>query len=826
MVKQVPIQTGLKENLNTGSAVQFNAQQIEPMKDVVTDDLGRASRAFSGAQEVAQRLSDQLNDAEATKLYNEAYSEIEQNQKEYLQKQGLEAVATTTTEKDAEPKNVLDIYRNDNLDKILEKYRNKASNGSVRYMFETKAGVSISDSQDKMTQYSIKQQQIGLTKVLTDQLAITKRQIVDDYEKWAVEGSVYQTRLYVGLALVDEIALLKGLQIDPTKGRVSSQYLEMKRAFILEVSKEVSAKLRKDKKFEQAGKYLNSFNPDKGLLELNKKEHIAHNRSKCVDATIRDNNNTNDGTYLSSANRMLCLASANSHDDGTGSGVNDNHHSKNVDTTEKSQAENIELSEQILNTKSKFYRPDSTLNGALPNQHRTIHMFASQHLGVEKADSFYTKAKSEIDIDPQKYKNDPVYAKNINSQIITNYKKLITEESEKKYKRKDIVDLQNEINKLPRPTWNKGEPRESYRQRVLAWKKKIDEVKAAAADDPKYIDKIVNDLNILEGEIDYDYDPSNETTIEIDPVTNLQPLSVLLQKLEATIQDPKELAIAKKDLQIKYDELKKSRENLYNQSLNTAKTIAFAKEGGWRDLEDNNIDINNFKEEDQEMLKNGHPEKSDTDTLIILDRDPANLGDNLIANLHKISKKDFIELQDYAATLNSKDKVLDVSIETDMLDLTLKEYDLQFIKNGKFDKDDYLQISQTWRKLIDEEQRNTNKKLTRERKKQILEGILTNTVVYDFGVLQGDHEWPIAIVDKKQQKDTYVKVGGRTIWLYEINDFQREKMIEKIKDNGQQVTEQLIAEMWVFGGRSKIDNEEDWRKYNLEKELSSTSSMQ
>ena len=144
---------------------------------------------------------------------------------------------------------------------------------------------------------------------------------------------------------------------------------------------------------------------------------------------------------------MYCLSSSNQYDDGKGAGVTEGLHSDEVDTTEKTINDNMEMTEQILNTQSKFYKPDSALNGTLINQHKTTHMFAALHLGVEKADSLYTKAKSQIDIDPKQFKNNPVYAKNINAKIITNYKKLIIEEANKKY-RPEIVELENKIKKL------------------------------------------------------------------------------------------------------------------------------------------------------------------------------------------------------------------------------------------------------------------------------------------------------------------------------------------------------------------------------------------
>ena len=381
-------------------------------------------------QKAAQSLADQLNDAEATKLYNEFYPELENNHNAYLEKKGLDAVSSIPpVEEGGEYNNQLDLYKNDNLKNLLEKYTKKASNGSVKYMFETKASQAIADSQNKMIQHSIKQQAIGATEVLTNHLEITKREIVNDYEKWNVPGSVYETRKYVGMALIDEIAMVNGWNIDPTKGRVSSLYIDLKSKYLYEISTGVVDMMRKNGIDNQIIKaYIQTYSPELGeqttdnLLEINKKEAIVHNLNKCVEATLRDNGNTNDGSYISSANKLYCLSSSNQYDDGKGAGVTEGLHSDEVDTTEKTINDNMEMTEQILNTQSKFYKPDSALNGTLINQHKTTHMFAALHLGVEKADSLYTKAKSQIDIDPKQFKNNPVYAKNINAKIITNYK--------------------------------------------------------------------------------------------------------------------------------------------------------------------------------------------------------------------------------------------------------------------------------------------------------------------------------------------------------------------------------------------------------------------
>ena len=852
MVKQVPVTTQLGETLDVGSAVQFSGGSVEPMQNKMPGQIQRQSTALLQMQKAAQSLADQLNDAEATQLYNEFYPELENNHNSYLEKKGLDAVSSIPpVEEGGEYNNQLDLYKNDNLKNLLEKYTKKASNGSVKYMFETKASQAIADSQNKMIQHSIKQQAIGATEVLTNHLEITKREVVNDYEKWNVPGSVYETRKYVGMALIDEIAMVNGWNIDPSKGRVSSQYIDLKSKYLYEVSTGVVDMMRKNGIDNQIIKaYIQTYSPELGeqttdnLLEINKKEAIVHNLSKCVEATLRDNGNTNDGSYISSANKLYCLSSSNQYDDGKGAGVTEGLHSDDVDTTEKTINDNMEMTEQILNLKSKFYRADSELNGTLINQHKTTHIFAALHLGVEKADSLYTKAKSQIDIDPKQFKNNPVYAKNINAKIITNYKKLIIEEANKKY-RPEIVELENKIKKLE-ATPDVSSPyvgglgplpgSKAYKNQEIdnKKKKKIKQLKnqleLANVEDPKFVEKIISDLDILESEIDYDYDPQITEKLKIDSKSGLQPLSVLEQKLRATIKDPKELDLALKDLRIKHNDITNASNELYDKNLDKAKTIAFAREGGHEDLLENGIDITKFDEKDQKILVKGQPENSDLDTVIMLNDNPEELKDNLSKYSYKLNKLDYMKLEEYASTLNNDATVRAVKIDNKLLELTINKKGFANVINSKGDeeqKTNYLELLEEWKRLIDEEQIRTDTTLTRERKKEILENLLDDKVLTGegekinkkfFGLVGGEFVGqPRITLDDDQLTKAYVEINGEQIMLSSINDYMRKKIIRKLEDNGVLPTSQAIANYWVLAGKPTVDNDYDYKIWNNNK---------
>ena len=700
-------------------------------------------------------------------------------------------------------------------------------------MFEAKAHQAIADSQNKMTQHSIKQQKIGATEVLAEHLEITKKEIVGDYEKWNVDGSVYQTRKFVGLALIDEVAMVNGWNIDATQGRVSSQYLELRSKYLYEVATGVLDKMKLNGiDHEQRKKYIQSVYGDFGEktadkhLEINEKEGKLHKLSACVEATLRDNGNTNDGSYISSANKLYCLSSSNSFNDGKNASVTQGLHSDEVDTTEKTISDNMEMTEQILNSESKFYRPDSELNGSLINQHKTTHMFAALHLGVSKADSLYTKAKSQVDIDLEQFKNNPVYAKNINAKIITNYKNLIIEEATKKYK-PEIVKLQNEIEKLEEQKKKfKGMGGEGIKRRKIT--KKItqlnNQLELANLEDPKFVEKIVADLNILEEEIDYNYDSQITSELKIDEVSGLQPLSVLEQKLKATIQDPEELKVALKDLRTKYNDITNASNELYEQNLNKATTIAFAREGGHKDLIENGININDFKEEDQKKLINGQPENSDVNTILMLRDNQSELRNNLNKYSFKLNKLDYMKLEEYAATLDSEQKVVAVRSDKKLLNLYISKYGFDDIINEKKGNEEannnYLELHTEWERLIDEAQiANNGKTISREKKIALLERLLDDEVFTGektggfFGIGSKEVTQPRSTFTLDPKDGAYVNVYGNNIQLSSINSFMRDLIKQRLEAAGQIASAYNIAQMWVDIGKPTVDNKYDYEIY-------------
>ena len=462
----------------------------------------------------------------------------------------------------------------------------------------------------------------------------------------------------------------------------------------------------------------------------------------------------------------MCLKSNHYVNDGNGGAVYDGNHSNEINIAGQTQENNIDTLEKIRN-ESKFYKLDS--NATLINEHQTTHLFAVQHLGVKKADSLYTKAKSSVEIDTARYKEDATYAKQINEKIINNYNKLINEEANKKYK---------------------GD----------------------------YVNAIANDLEIIKKGINYDGD----FTSDVDFITGLRPLEVLKAEIKETITDPKQQKYALQDLEIKYKKISSERTKVYNEGLNAAKEIAFAEEGGWKNLEANGIKIENFSESDQEILKKGQPEESDLDTLIELEKNPVEVATNLPAYSQLLSKSDYLGLKNYANSLRSESSTGSATADSTMFDDTLITYGFDTIftkKKGKGregntgetdldKKKDYIQLKAEWKERINQFITDNNgAKPTNAEKQNMLNEILNDKVYVKTPWFKQHIQIPAEALDDDQFKDAFVFVGSEKVFTYNIPKDVREYFISGYVAAGMSYTEQMIANEWLLHGKKKSKKE-------------------
>jgi len=828
---QVPLQTAPSVQLERGSEVQYGATGIEPVKDVVTDDIKRLEKAQQEMGLTLAKLDNELSDAEGKQLANDYATDLNALQNEYTNLKGANAVGTV--EVDGEQVPVFEQYQS-RAKELYESYKEKASSGTVQSIFGSKSSVYTRSFIDDITKHSLKQQRDYNETETSKEIDIHKDKAKTHFESWNNPNGEFRKSYAIGLAKIQEKAELKGWNLDPEKEDgngnkigISSQYYDAVEEYNMEIMKAVIDGLRGKNDFDGAKKFLMSLDPNGESKEINEvvrkvtAEQIEHGNSKCVDSIISNNGDQNDGRLASQFDALQCLSSNQAHDDGKGGSVVDGNNSNEIDITDRTQSENRETLDQIRST-SKFYQPDSGVR--LIPQHQTTHLFAIQKLGVKKADSLYTKAKSSIEIDKQRFKVDPEYATEINKQILAKYNELIIEASVEKYGNKDRLKLETQIAELEkapnlyRPGLSTGPPSQSdiiNMNMDLAKNKKLSELRKKLdkleENDPKYIEKIANDLKIITNGIDYDY--SGESTVEVDEVTGLQPLAVLKAKLKATITDPKELATATKDLEIKYNKLKTEREELYNGALEKAQEIAFAEPGGWKNLKASNIDIDSFTKEDQEILRNGPPEESDIETVANLDANVDEVVNNLNAHRPKLSATQYLKLKQYAENLKGNEsKYVEATGDNTLFKDTLYKngYDWVYGNLKGENAATFHSIKTEWIDRIDYVQTHVEgRKLTREEKLKLLNNVLIDKVSVEEGILGIGARRDISIgeiinpdklektfvnVNVKQENGTFKK---ERIFGSDIDDLVQAEIMKYLYRNKHAMSQQRIAEIWV-----------------------------
>ena len=782
---RVPLTTDLNQNLQIGSEVQFSGGTVEPVRDVVSDDIKRNAQAQVQLGQTINKLDDELNDAEATELANLFNNELENIGNSYLELEGGLAVKSVKNGTTGELTNPYDEH-NSQIENTLAKYSNLSSNGMVKYMFEKNARVNIQDVQGQMVRHSLKQQRKYKLDETDASIELHKKKALNGFADYNKEDGIFITNYLAAHEKLKAKSVLEGWNIDPNavnlKGEkigVSEQYLKEKSELNLEMLKGVVDKFNENDDGQNLKKFLQIFEPlvnKQDFSEINtsvEKKQNESNSEKCVNAIINNNSNINNGDFITQSNKLMCLSSNHQYEDGTGNLVVDGHNTSEVITDNKKQSENIESLQQIRDT-SKFYSSDSNLKGSLPNQHQTTHLFAIQKLGVKKADALYTKAKSEIEIDKDKYKNDITYANKINKKILEKYNSFIGEEVNKKFSGTDAGNA--------------------------------------------YRDTILNDLQIISKSVSFS-DNAETVEVKVDPITSLRSLEELKKELKETITNEDTQAHAIKDLEAKYNKIKNTKLAIYNQELNAAKEIAFAEPNGWQYLAANGIKIEDFTKEDQEILKNGQPIESNKNVVIDLEKNPLEVVNNLPSYRHLLSQSDYTEFKRYAESLNSDAKVLAATVDSDMFDASLIRYGYTDIVNKVTDdpkaKDqynfrfDYKQIKDAWKTRVDQEQIRTGKTLTRDQKQNILNEILADGVITKrWGLFRkSDITIPTVALEADQFKDAFVFVGSERIYVKRIPDEVRRYFIKGYEAANIPYTEQMIADEWVLHGKKKSEKE-------------------
>ena len=757
--------------LETNAPPMLRGGSVQQMQDVVTDDIKKLGAAQKQIGDLAIKLQEERDDAVYTQKHNEYITKVNETKLKYSSLEGINAVKQVGVDPDTdEPITVLDQQKAE-LSKLLEDFEGTLENDRQKFMFKTAAASTLNSASVAMTKHSIKEEQKYADAEFLNAIDLAADTTGQNYEDWHDLTGEFAKHGQVAILLANRYAFKKGWPAE------SSQRASLIQKVATKIHQSTLNQMIAAKDFDDAKLYLEKAT-EEGTVNAtlfntySQKINTGYNKQngeRKANAILTNRGNTNSGDFVDRANKLFELDSFNTTNDGTGKTVNYGFRPDEVDTSDLTETDAKELLEQIQNS-SKFYNPESNLR--LLSQHATTHLFIAKHFGVNKADAYFTKAKSELEIDKTKYKENATYAKDINEKII-----------------EKVIGYTNE-----------------------------EAIKKFGKDDSSYVDIIANDLQILKTDIDYEYNPANGITYVTDEKTGMPLLADLKKKLKNTIKNEDQLEYALAELEKNYNAEKEDKEEQYDALLEQDKEKAFAREDGWTDIEDLSI----YTREDQRILKNGHPEESDTNTYAyLLDNPTEILPENLGKYRDKLSKSDYRKFLAEGQKLQGGGNadIIAVTSDVTMLKNTLNKYDMGKLhtSKNKQKKERYIAIQEAWKNEINAQQIIKGKKLTRAEKQTALNTVLLDNVNIDndpfLGFIGGGDtkDKNIFFVDQDRLEDVYVDIPYKDenvrVFTSKIDDDVLELIQDSLRRANKPVTQKNIADYFVRKGQPKNVNE-------------------
>ena len=771
----VPFQNTPTEQLRVGSAPQLSATEIRPMDDVVTDDIQKSSQAFRQFAQIAKNIQLEKDDAKSKELSSEYQTRALEIENSYLALEQGNAVAQVGTGDDGKPIFAYDQKINE-LNALKEEISEKAENKNQLAIYNEKTAASLYSATNRMSKHSLAEQtKYANTNALADiKNTVTEASLsVDDFNLG--QDSEYVKNLIALDVKIKNYLDAKGVTFigDSNGSEIDSEsYINLRNGFLNDVHDSAIAKLMQGNEYRKVKEYLD-WNQKNGTIssaQLNK--HIKtvttaikkENSDDIVESIISSKNlNSNDGGATSSINFIMSLESSNNVNNKNG-----------LPYIEGNGKEITHKNLENLQNTSKFYRADATVS--LPPEHRTTHLFLTKELGVEEADRIFTKATTLLKedgfvIDKERMKIDSAYAAEVNTKLIEKTMAIGKVELTKKYGVGNELDIANK------------------------------------------------DLDFVVSKIDYKYAETQQPQIRVDElgVFNLEDA---LTRARNNIQDKTVLEYVETNLKSIHSERKDFAEENYDLLLEPAKETAFAEDGGWTKIKPEIFE--KFTREDQQILKNGHPEESDTDTYAKLLDDPTQtLPENLGKYRHLLSKTDYRKFLAAGEALSGggSNGVIAANGDVTMLKNTLNKYDMGnlYTSKNKLKKQRYIAIHEAWLNEINAQQITLKRKLSRAEKQAALNTVLIDNVNVDndpfLGFIGGGDtkDKNVFFVDQDRLEDVYVDVPYKDenvrIFTSKIDQNVLKLIQDSLRKAGKPVTQKNIADYFVRKGQPKNVNE-------------------
>ena len=429
---RVPLQQTPQVGIDTGSAPQFTGGQIQPVQDVVTDDIQRFGQAQMDVAKVAFKIQDQINDTNTTKLHNEFLDEVNKIELDYLSLTGGDAVATIDKDENDNPITAFD-QSTIKINELLENIASKADNAEIKFMFENKAASSSRVAIESMTKHSIVQSKKYQNAEIEANITKLSREASGDWKNYKDPESKWAINTAAAIAQANNFADLNGMLAN------SSQRANLINATYNTIHKDTLDSMITAESFVVAQTYLNdvigsgTINP---LIAKQYQKIINTGYTQTTGTEIGDSIFDNIGDITSGdrttvLNFLNTLESNNVANDGTGgfvkNGVHFNENNELIDYTKEDSFQSIETE----SFESKFYNAD-TNSFTFAQENLPLYMMLVTKIGVKKADSIFTKGKTNAG------------GKDANNEDIVNNIVILSKEALlKKYTNENYLNLVN-----------------------------------------------------------------------------------------------------------------------------------------------------------------------------------------------------------------------------------------------------------------------------------------------------------------------------------------------------------------------------------------------
>ena len=782
---QVPM--NLTQNIQGGAPALYSGGQVATMKDTVSGATAKLAQAQSKAGQEFNAIRDEFQLARDDAVFKKAHADFAKEANEikfkYLALESEGAVRTVGTNPDTnQPISILDQQKND-IEAIRQQYLGNLENSRQIEAFDIKSGATKETISNRMGVHYISENSKFLKNSAIADIATQTKEAGENYKDFFDLNGEYNASLTAALQLQTKEDNRIGLSPDSPirKNNMLQVWNSVQSAALDTMIAEGDFKTAfafLERNYNQ----LNKMSPAtfKTYNEIVKKGYKKQVGEKQATNIFNYRGNPNSDDPLSKINFTFLLSSNHAADDGRNAPTTNGLNALDGQNPDLSDTE---ASEYWFNAskESKFFNEETGVMKIIP-EHQTMQLFAIQTLGVEKADSIFTKAKTLSGKDAS------------NEDIMKNVVKLFKEAQEKKFfANGEHVDLVN---------------------------KDIDTIL-------KYIDYDYANKVIAGGKDGLFNDRNDES--------GMPKRTDMLELLNDVIIDDEKLEYAKTEFKKVYDDQESINEGEYKNLKEEIFATAFAKEGGYADV--NEGDFAKLTREDQRIAKNGHPENSITDIYKMLLQNPTEtLPENLGKYRGQLSKADYRKFLVEGEKIKSggEKKVIAVSGDVTMLHNTMNKYNLQKLykaKKGNKNNQSYIAIQQAWHEEINYMQEMLGRKVTYSEKENALEKILIDNVNVDnrdekfLGIFGGFTNYDRNVyfeVDNDDMDDIFVEVTtseGESVNIYpsEIDSDEVVPLISAaLRSNGRPATQTNIAQMWVEFGRPK--NKADAIKYNEELE--------